>query len=100
SFPTRRSSDLSPHLRHVISTGDAGQFLALKDLADTTPAHCPEIDPGEVAFFLLSGGTTGAPKLIPRTHQDYTYQLRATCEVVGLIRSSVYLAALPVAHNA
>jgi 2,3-dihydroxybenzoate-AMP ligase len=91
----------APHLRHVISTGDAtSSCLALKDLIDSTPARYPEFDSGEVAFFLLSGGTTGTPKLIPRTHRDYIYQLRATAVAVGLDRDSVYLAALPVAHNA
>lgn len=30
----------------------------------------------EVAYFQLSGGTTGTPKLIPRTHNDYYYSVR------------------------
>jgi 2,3-dihydroxybenzoate-AMP ligase len=38
--------------------------------------------------------------LIPRTHQDYSYQLRASAAAVQLKRNSVYLAALPIAHNA
>ncbi|MEZ4036106.1 AMP-binding protein, partial [Salmonella enterica] len=29
--------------------------------------------PDEVALFQLSGGSTGTPKLIPRTHNDYHY---------------------------
>jgi 2,3-dihydroxybenzoate-AMP ligase len=90
----------APCLRYVISTGDSGSFLTLNDLADPRPVEYPNIDPAEVAFFLLSGGTTGTPKLIPRTHQDYAYQLRKTAEAVGLDRNSVYLAALPAAHNA
>jgi 2,3-dihydroxybenzoate-AMP ligase len=52
-----------------------------------------------VALFLLSGGTTGLPKLIPRTHDDYVYNLRASAEVTGLDEDTVYLAALPVSHN-
>ena len=31
----------------------------------------------DVAVFLLSGGTTGLPKLIARTHDDYAYNARA-----------------------
>ena len=54
----------------------------------------------DVAFFLLSGGTTGTPKLIPRTHDDYAYQLRATALALGVDERSTYLAALPAAHNA
>src|SRR6185437_4745887 len=68
----------APHLRHVLSTGDAGRFAALDELPAASRPHYPSINPNEVAFFLLSGGTTGTPKLIPRTHQDYAYQLRAT----------------------
>ena len=56
-------------------------------------------DPADVALFLLSGGTTGLPKLIPRTHDDYAYNLAASAEVSGLDASTVYLVALPAAHN-
>jgi minimal PKS ketosynthase (KS/KS alpha) len=55
--------------------------------------------PDGVAIFLLSGGTTGLPKLIPRTHRDYVYNARRSAELSGLSRRSVYLAALPAAHN-
>jgi 2,3-dihydroxybenzoate-AMP ligase len=54
---------------------------------------------GDVALFLLSGGTTGLPKLIPRTHDDYAYNARASAEVCGVTGEDVYLAVLPVAHN-
>jgi 2,3-dihydroxybenzoate-AMP ligase len=52
-----------------------------------------------VALLLLSGGTTGAPKLIPRTHDDYLYNATASAELCGFDASTRYLAALPVAHN-
>jgi 2,3-dihydroxybenzoate---[aryl-carrier protein] ligase len=86
-------------LKHVIVAGDSGEFTALDDLADE-PRELPAPDPSGVAFFLLSGGTTGMPKLIPRTHDDYAYQLRATAECLDVGRDSVYLATLPIAHNA
>lgn len=35
----------------------------------------PEVDSYSTAVLLLSGGTTGVPKLIPRTHTDYMYNL-------------------------
>ena len=56
-------------------------------------------DASDVAFFLLSGGTTGLPKLIPRTHEDYAYNVAASVEVCGLNPSTVYMVALPAAHN-
>jgi 2,3-dihydroxybenzoate-AMP ligase len=89
-----------PNLRHVISTGASRDFVSLKELTQTDSVDYPKLDAGEVAFFLLSGGTTGTPKLIPRTHRDYGYQLRATSDAVGGAQASIYLAALSIGHNA
>lgn len=86
-------------LKHVIVAGEAGEFIPLRDVEAEARAITPP-QPSDVAFFLLSGGTTGLPKLIPRTHDDYAYQLRATAEGLRFDESGVYLAALPVAHNA
>ncbi len=52
-----------------------------------------------VAVFLLSGGTTGLPKLIARTHDDYAYNARASAELCGLGPETVYLGTLPASHN-
>ena len=51
------------------------------------------------AFFLLSGGTTGLPKLIPRRHEEYVYNIRVSAANAGMDSSTRYLAALPMAHN-
>lgn len=48
---------------------------------------------------LLSGGTTGIPKLIPRRHCDYIYVANKTGERCDLNQETVYLASLPIAHN-
>ena len=85
-------------LRHVIVVGEPGPFIALESL-HAAPCALPEPRADEVAFFQLSGGSTGVPKLIPRTHDDYLYSVRASAEICGLDSSTVYLAALPVAHN-
>lgn len=61
-------------------------------IATPTPAD-------EVAFFQLSGGSTGTPKLIPRTHNDYYYSIRRSNEVCGITHETRYLNALPAAHN-
>lgn len=53
----------------------------------------------DVAFLQLSGGSTGLPKLIPRTHDDYLYSVRASAGICALDQHSVYLCALPAAHN-
>lgn len=62
-------------------------------------AASPDPDPCGVAVLQLSGGTTGAPKLIPRLHDEYAYGARSAVEVTGLDRGSVMLIVLPVAHN-
>ncbi|MER5861984.1 AMP-binding protein [Kitasatospora sp. NPDC002040] len=55
--------------------------------------------PGDVALFLLSGGTTGLSKVIARTHNDYEYNARQSGLVCGLDQDTVYLVALPAGHN-
>jgi 2,3-dihydroxybenzoate-AMP ligase len=53
----------------------------------------------DLALLLLSGGTTGLPKLIPRTHDDYGCNLRVSADACGAGEGTVYLASLPAAHN-
>ncbi|WP_437971854.1 (2,3-dihydroxybenzoyl)adenylate synthase [Sorangium sp. So ce260] len=85
-------------LKHVLVAGQPGEHTALESLY-TEPAPLPGPAAGDVAFFQLSGGSTGVPKLIPRTHDDYLYSVRASAEICALDAGSVYLAVLPVAHN-
>jgi len=56
-------------------------------------------DPFDAAFMLLSGGTTGVPKLIPRTHADYLYNARMCAQALHWGSDTVYIVALPAAHN-
>jgi 2,3-dihydroxybenzoate-AMP ligase len=55
--------------------------------------------PDSPALFLLSGGTTGLPKLITRTHNDYAYNIKATSVPTGVSEDTVYLGTLPASHN-
>ncbi len=57
------------------------------------------IDPTDPCIFQLSGGTTGIPKLIPRTHNDYAYNSKTAAPVCGVTSDSVLLLAPPIAHN-
>ncbi|MFI6770857.1 (2,3-dihydroxybenzoyl)adenylate synthase [Streptomyces sp. NPDC050355] len=82
-----------------MTTDPAGcQYYPLGS-ADAPPEPALGRNAGQVAFFLLSGGGTAAPKLIPRTHNDYAYQARAAAELVSLTENDVYLAALPAESN-
>jgi 2,3-dihydroxybenzoate-AMP ligase len=95
-----------PKLRHGIVLGPARPgFLSLSELI-AKPAGLPasklseiHIDPSDPAIFQLSGGTTGIPKLIPRTHNDYAYNSKVASNVCAVGENSVLLVILPIAHN-
>lgn len=70
----------------------------------TRPRQLPEgwddLPPsGRVALLQLSGGSTGTPKLIPRTHDDYLLSVRESNPICGTTADTRYLVALPCAHN-
>lgn len=91
-------------LEHLVVAGEPDGLTGLDDLAGAAGAAAgppgPGPEPGDVALLLLSGGTSGRPKLIPRTHEDYALQLELTARAMGFDAGGVYLAALPIAHNA
>ncbi len=95
-----------PKLRHAIVLGPARPgFLSLPDMI-AKPSSLPvsalagiRIDPVDPAIFQLSGGTTGIPKLIPRTHNDYAYNSKVASSVCAVGEESVLLVILPIAHN-
>jgi 2,3-dihydroxybenzoate-AMP ligase len=95
-----------PKLRHGFVLGPARPgFLSLPELI-AKPATLPasalakiHIDPVDPAIFQLSGGTTGIPKLIPRTHNDYAYNSKVASSVCAVGEDSVLLVILPIAHN-
>ncbi|MFJ6102364.1 AMP-binding protein [Streptomyces sp. NPDC092359] len=89
-----------PALRRIFAQGETGSPAVVPlEAVDAEPLELPANDPSDVAFFLLSGGTTALPKLIPRTHDDYAYQTRTVAALAGLTTDDVYLAALPVEFN-
>ncbi|WP_433544873.1 (2,3-dihydroxybenzoyl)adenylate synthase [Streptomyces sp. CA-294286] len=87
-----------PTLREVFVVGEPGEHTALTDVPlDATEVAGPA--PSDLAFLQLSGGSTGVPKLIPRTHDDYLYSLWGSNELCHVTADSVYLVTLPAAHN-
>jgi 2,3-dihydroxybenzoate-AMP ligase len=99
-----RNETHSVKLGIVLGSAPAG-FLSLGDLIAREPKRRTEelralrIAPTDPAIFQLSGGTTGVPKLIPRTHNDYAYNSRLATAVCAVTGDSVLLLALPIAHN-
>jgi mycobactin salicyl-AMP ligase len=91
-----------PQLRHVVVDGDPGPFRSWAALHRASPQPAPPTvttDTSSPALLLVSGGTTGLPKLIPRTHDDYVYNATASARLCRLTSADVYLVALPAAHN-
>lgn len=91
-------------LRIVLGKAGPGEHSLTELIAK--PATLPasklteiKIDPSNPCIFQLSGGTTGIPKLIPRTNNDYAYNSKVASEVVGVNGDSVLLLVLPIAHN-
>ncbi|WP_433958183.1 (2,3-dihydroxybenzoyl)adenylate synthase [Cytobacillus horneckiae] len=95
----REVKEAVPSLEHIIVVGDNKDFTALSNLYVSAIQPLPEVQADDLAFFQLSGGSTGLPKLIPRTHNEYIYSLRRSVEVCELDHKTNYLAVLPVAHN-
>lgn len=93
--------DAHPSLRVVALRSQPEGELALAawldEASDGFVAQPSAAD--RVAFFQLSGGSTGTPKLIPRTHNDYYYSIRRSVEICRFDAQTRYLCALPVAHN-
>ncbi len=96
-----------PSLRAIIIDGNFdndsdndsdARSMSLASL-DASPIALPSPAATDIALLLLSGGTTGTPKLIPRTHADYAYNFIESATLCGLDNTSVYLAVLPIAHN-
>ncbi len=56
-------------------------------------------DPMGPALFQLSGGTTGIPKIIPRTHNDYSVNFKKVAEITKVTQNSVMGIAIPINHN-
>src|SRR5205814_6107023 len=104
-FPglARQLREAVPAVRMLLTTADTtdGDVVSIPRLMmqpiESRALERPDAD--DVALFLLSGGTTGLPKLIPRTHNDYEYNSRASGALCGIGPDTVYLAVLPISHN-
>ncbi|MDQ6659721.1 MAG: AMP-binding protein, partial [Chloroflexota bacterium] len=86
---TRIHHEHHDSLRWIFVGGQTDQpgWVSLSELLQTESGLPRErlteiaIDPTLPALFQLSGGTTGVPKLIPRTHNDYLYNSKAAAAI-------------------
>ena len=117
---TYRNRDYTPYikavreanarLRHVISIReehpDENFSASLEEMmagaadADVESQIAPRRPkPSDVAHVLPSGGTTGLPKAIPRTHEDYLCNVKYLHQVGEMTAEDVCLVVVPVGHN-
>ena len=98
----------APSLAHtVVARGPArGGAASLRDLWQAQdPARARQRvlavprDPYQVALFQLSGGTSGVPKIIPRTSGDYLYNMRAAADWFGFGPEDSFYNPMPLIHN-
>lgn len=80
----------------ALEEAPAGQHHRLLPVAGDDPDGPA---PGDLALLLISGGTTGRPKLIPRSHTDYYLNAQLGVRGAAMDSSTVYLAVLPVGFN-
>lgn len=98
----KKMQDRYESLRFVVRDGNSRpserEVFMLNDLLGPD-CPWPTQNARDTALLLLSGGTTGTPKLIPRTHWDYFYNFSASARQCEFSGDTVFLAVLPAAHN-
>ncbi len=106
---SRKVRKQAPHLQYTFVSGDRAdtdsisitrllndrieERVSIESLKKYRP------DPMEPAVFQLSGGTTGVPKVIPRTHNDYSANFRRAAEITHTNLDAVMGIAIPISHN-
>ena len=96
---TARIREAHPGVRTVLGAETIRDLLRSNTPLDARLLDTVEVDPDEPCILQLSGGTTGVPKLIPRTNNDYVYNTKAAVAVNDVHTGDCLLVALPIAHN-
>ncbi len=100
----------NPQLKHIISvraSTEGGEFTASlerlmeRELSadDKHKLATRRPEPTDISHILPSGGTTGLPKAIPRTHNDYICNVEYVARVGEMNSSDTWIVVAPVGHN-
>ncbi|MBV9416747.1 MAG: AMP-binding protein, partial [Solirubrobacterales bacterium] len=96
----------SPSVEHVVVVGeqtpDANGGRPLHDFADllanSRSVRTVEVEPGQPASILFTGGTTGPPKGVVLPHDHNVNLGVSTAEVAGYTEDDVLLSVFPLFH--
>ena len=88
-----------PQVRTVLGSETIRRLIDREPRLDAALLESIEVDPDEPCILQLSGGTTGVPKLIPRSNNDYVYNTKAAVAVNDVRADDALLVVLPIAHN-
>lgn len=96
-------------IRHVITVRatEQGKFPSIEKLtkqSELTQGNLQALadrrpDPMEVSIILPTGGTTGLPKAVPRTHNDYITYVEYHALAWEISSNDTLLTAAPVSHS-
>jgi len=99
----------NPELKHVILVRrkESERFTSLEELIQNAKLSEDNIreladrrpEPGEVAHMGPTGGTTGLPKVVPRTHNDLICNVEYKARGWELKDSDICLAITPAGHD-
>ena len=89
-----------------VRSGANPGFLSLEEVMDRKEPTDADVqalaarrpDPMEVSMILLTGGTTGLPKAVPRTHNDYISSVEYHSRAWEITSDDVVLTVAPVSH--
>lgn len=101
-------ADEYPDLEQLVAVAGAQQELPASwtEFDETRTAYEPgdlspvDVNPSDPGVMLLSGGTTGLPKGIPRTHNDYVFQWEKMAAAVDVQEDWTAFPSVPIGHNA
>jgi non-ribosomal peptide synthetase component E (peptide arylation enzyme) len=96
-------------LRHIITARapEKSDFMGIETLIEQSrlsPANLQALadrrpDPMEASIILPTGGTTGVPKAVPRTHNDYITFIEYHAKAWEITSADTILTVAPVSHS-
>ncbi|MFG1796156.1 AMP-binding protein [Nocardia sp. NPDC049149] len=85
-------------LRPILTVGTGVSSAQLRHMRERATPDC-DFDWSAVALYLASAGSSGGPKLTPRTHTDYALNIWLAARNAELTPYDCYLVSIPAAQN-